>query len=40
MWGGVELMPQYQDLSLQPPLRLEAVAQYSDEQAADLIMQR
>jgi hypothetical protein len=27
----IELMPQYQDFSLQPPARLEAVAQHADE---------
>jgi hypothetical protein len=32
---NVELMPQYQDLGLQPPSRLEAVPQYADEQEAD-----
>ena len=32
---NVELMPQYQDFGLQPPSRLEAVAQYADEQEAD-----
>jgi hypothetical protein len=32
---NVELMSQYQDFGLQPPSRLEAVAQYADEQEAD-----
>ena len=32
---NVELMPQYQDFGLQPPSRLEAVAQYADKQEAD-----
>ena len=32
---NVELMPQYQDFGLQPPSRLEAVAQHADEQEAD-----
>jgi hypothetical protein len=32
---NVELMPQYQDFGLQPLSRLEAVAQYADEQEAD-----
>ncbi len=32
---NVELMSQYQDFGLQPPSRLEAVAQYADEKEAD-----
>jgi hypothetical protein len=32
---NVELMPQYQDFGLQPPSRLEAVAQYAGKQEAD-----
>jgi hypothetical protein len=32
---NVELMSQYQDFALQPPSRLEAVAQYADKQEAD-----
>jgi len=32
---NVELMSQYQDFGLQPPSRLEAVAQHADEQEAD-----
>jgi hypothetical protein len=32
---NVELMPQYQDFGLQPPSRLEAVAQHADKQEAD-----
>jgi hypothetical protein len=32
---NVELMPKYQDFGLQPPSRLEAVAQYADKQEAD-----
>jgi hypothetical protein len=31
----VQLMSQYQDFRLQPPSRLEAVAQHADEQEAD-----
>ena len=31
----IELMPQYHDLGVQLPSRLEAVAQHADEQEAD-----
>ena len=37
---NVELMSQYQDFGLQPPSRLEAVAQYADERRPTAIMRR